>query len=273
MNPEHAQEFTDALGQVFEGAVRLADVAVDLNVPEALGLSTAQWTERRLVGPVRLRRADRLLVVAANPDLSSRELGAALDVDQKTIVNDRQMLAAGEENSSPPASNGGPAPDAGEENSSPDEPEERRLGFLMSSASDEWSTPQELYDVVHAEFAPQLDVCALPASAKCGRYFTPDDDGLSRDWTGVCWMNPPYGEGIGRWVAKAHESAQAGATVVCLVPARVDTGWWWDHCRHGEVRFLRGRLRFGGADTGAPFPSALVVFGRPARVVWWEWQP
>jgi hypothetical protein len=72
------------------------------------------------------------------------------------------------------------------------------------------------------------------------------------------------------WVRKAYESAEAGATVVCLVPARVDTGWWWDYCRHGEIRFIKGRLKFGDSDTSAPFPSALVVFGRPARVVWWE---
>jgi hypothetical protein len=83
-------------------------------------------------------------------------------------------------------------------------------------------------------------------------------------------MNPPYGDEISRWIAKAHEAADGGATVVCLIPARVDTGWWWDHCRHGEIRFLRGRLKFGTSQNSAPFPSAVVVFGRPAGVVWWE---
>lgn len=145
-----------------------------------------------------------------------------------------------------------------------------RMTVHYSSATDEWATPQDFFDTVHAEFGFTLDVCALPSSAKCADYFTPDDDGLAQDWTGVCWMNPPYGNEIVDWVRKAHESAQAGATVVCLVPARVDTGWWWDYCRYGEIRFLRGRLRFGAAETGAPFPSALVVFGREPRVVWWE---
>jgi phage N-6-adenine-methyltransferase len=139
--------------------------------------------------------------------------------------------------------------------------------------TDEWETPQDLFDLLDREFHFDLDVCALPTSAKCERYFTPEDDGLSRAWDGICWMNPPYGEEIGRWVRKAWEEARKpGATVVCLVPARVDTGWWWDYCRHGDVRFLRGRLKFGAAKMSAPFPSAVVVFhgDSPAAVEWWE---
>jgi phage N-6-adenine-methyltransferase len=151
---------------------------------------------------------------------------------------------------------------------------ERTRGQLanQSGGTDAWATPQDFFDVVNAEFNFTLDVCALDSSAKCERYFTPETDGLTQKWTGTCWMNPPYGDEIKHWVRKAHESAQAGATVVCLVPARVDTGWWWEHCRHAEVRFLRGRLKFGDADTSAPFPSALVIFGRPAATVYWEWQ-
>lgn len=143
-------------------------------------------------------------------------------------------------------------------------------GVAMSSKTDEWSTPQDLFDLLDSEFGFTLDVCATPENAKCDEFFTREDDGLSQDWTGTCWMNPPYGSEIGQWVEKAHSAATSGTTVVCLVPARTDTGWWWDHARYGEVRFLRGRLRFGGSDTGAPFPSAVVIFGRPADVVWWE---
>lgn len=145
-------------------------------------------------------------------------------------------------------------------------------GQLSNQAGgrDDWSTPQDLFDRLDSEFRFDLDVCALPSSAKCERYFTPEVDGLAHDWRGTCWMNPPYGEAIGAWVRKAYESAEVGATVVCLVPARVDTGWWWDYCRHGEVRFLRGRLKFGSGLNSAPFPSAVVVFGRPACVKWWE---
>jgi phage N-6-adenine-methyltransferase len=144
------------------------------------------------------------------------------------------------------------------------------LAPLMSSKTDQWATPQDLFDQLDAEFGFDLDVCASDDNAKCSRYFTEADDGLAQTWSGVCWMNPPYGEAIGKWVEKARESAEAGATVVCLVPARVDTAWWWDNCRYGEVRFLRGRLKFGDSDTSAPFPSAVVIFGRPESVIWWE---
>jgi phage N-6-adenine-methyltransferase len=144
----------------------------------------------------------------------------------------------------------------------------------QQGGTDEWATPQDFYDAVDAELGFDLDACALDSSAKCERYFTPETDGLAQDWTGTVWMNPPYGDAIGRWVLKAWESAQAGATVACLLPARVDTGWWWDYCRYGEVRFLRGRLKFGESGNSAPFPSVLVIFGpgREACVRWWEWR-
>jgi site-specific DNA-methyltransferase (adenine-specific) len=79
-------------------------------------------------------------------------------------------------------------------------------------------------------------------------------------------MNPPYGREITRWVAKAHDSARGGATVVCLLPARTDTAWWQRFVApDGEVDFLRGRVRFeggNGATNSAPFPSCVVVFRR-----------
>ena len=131
---------------------------------------------------------------------------------------------------------------------------------IMSSKTDVWATPPETFAALDREFGFTLDVCALPENAKCERYFTPADDGLSRPWEGVCWMNPPYGRTIARWMAKAVESAAAGATVVCLVPARTDTAWWHDYAVKGEIRFLRGRLKFGGAQQPAPFPSAVVIF-------------
>lgn len=141
-----------------------------------------------------------------------------------------------------------------------------------SSATDVWSTPQDLFDELNAEFGFTLDVCATPDNAKCSAFFTEQHNGLDQEWRGVCWMNPPYGDAIAQWVEKAYESAKTGATVVCLVPARVDTGWWWRWCRFGEVRFLRGRLKFGGGDNSAPFPSALVIFGRPANILDAHWE-
>ena len=140
----------------------------------------------------------------------------------------------------------------------------------FSSATDQWETPQSLFEELDAEFSFDLDVCALPSNAKCKRYFTPAQDGLAQHWSGTCWMNPPYGRTIGRWVKKAFDSSQAGATVVALLPARTDTTWWHEFVtRASEVRFLRGRLRFGAAETGAPFPSAIVVFRPPATSSCW----
>lgn len=78
-------------------------------------------------------------------------------------------------------------------------------------------------------------------------------------------MNPPYGRTIGHWVKKAYDESRKGATVVCLLPSRTDTAWWHDYAMHGDVIFLRGRLKFGGAKSGAPFPSALVTFLPTAR--------
>jgi phage N-6-adenine-methyltransferase len=118
-----------------------------------------------------------------------------------------------------------------------------------------------LFARLHARFQFDLDPCASAENAKCERYFTRAEDGLKQEWTGRVFMNPPYGREIAKWVAKAWEAAQATAElVVCLVPARVDTRWWHTYAARGEVEFLPGRLRFGGATSGAPFPSAVVVF-------------
>ena len=134
------------------------------------------------------------------------------------------------------------------------------ISVHFSSATDLWATPQDFFDKLHAEFGFELDVCATPENAKCPRYFTKEQDGLAQEWAGTCWMNPPYGREIGHWMRKAHESAQGGATVVCLVPARTDTAWWHDYATKGEIRFVRGRLKFGGHKNSAPFPCAVVVF-------------
>lgn len=132
---------------------------------------------------------------------------------------------------------------------------------MFSSKTDLWSTPQDFFDKLNEVFQFDIDVCALPENAKCSTFYTPEDDGLAQDWHGTCWMNPPYGEEISPWVEKAYLSAKKnGATVVCLVPARVDTRWWHQFCPKGEVYYVKGRLKFGGAKNSAPFPSAIVVF-------------
>ena len=132
---------------------------------------------------------------------------------------------------------------------------------MFSSKTDLWETPQDFFDDLDLGFHFDLDVCALPKNAKCGRYYTPEEDGLAQPWEGTCWLNPPYGREIGRWVKKAADSATGGATVVMLLPARTDTRWFHDYIYgKAEIRFVKGRLKFGGAKNSAPFPSMVVVF-------------
>lgn len=135
------------------------------------------------------------------------------------------------------------------------------MAVHYSSATDDWATPQDFFDRLNREFRFTLDVCATPENAKCPQYFTSDMDGLTKQWHGTVWMNPPYGREIGKWVEKAFtESKEHSATVVCLLPARTDTRWWHRFCAKGDIYFIPGRLKFGDAKTNAPFPSAVVVF-------------
>lgn len=136
---------------------------------------------------------------------------------------------------------------------------------MFTSNTDLWATPQDFFDKLNEEFNFELDVCATKENAKCEKYFTEEMDGLKQEWTGVCWMNPPYGRQIGKWLKKAYESSLNGATVVCLVPARTDTKWWHEYCMKGEIRLVKGRLKFGDSKNSAPFPSAVVIFGENAK--------
>lgn len=134
------------------------------------------------------------------------------------------------------------------------------------SDRDDWPTPQSLFDGLDQEFGFELDVCATEENAKCRWFFSPADDGLVQAWApAVCFCNPPYGREIGRWLAKGFNESLLGATVVCLVPSRTDTKWWHRYARRGEIRYMKGRIRFEGAEHSAPFPSAVVIF-RPPRL-------
>lgn len=132
--------------------------------------------------------------------------------------------------------------------------------------TDIWSTPAPFFLTLEREFRFTLDACALPENAKCERFFTPEQDALTQEWTGVVWCNPPYGRGVGTWLQKAYDSAQAGATVVCLVFARTDTVWFHDLVLNvgAEHRFVRGRLKFGDAKLCAPHGSMLIIYRPPS---------
>lgn len=135
----------------------------------------------------------------------------------------------------------------------------------FSSQTDEWATPPEVFAKLDAEFGFTLDPCATAENATSPRYFTREMNGLAHDWGGeIVFMNPPYGRTVGQWIGKAFHESQRSATVVGLIPARTDTRWWHGYCVHGEIRFIRGRLKFGGSRNSAPFPSTVVIF-RPAQ--------
>ena len=136
-----------------------------------------------------------------------------------------------------------------------------RAAVYHSRLSDEWVTPPDYFEEWDREFGPfTLDVAATAENALCEQFYTIEDNGLSQPWHGTVWCNPPYSQ-VARWVEKAHEAAEHGATVVLLVAARTSTVWWHEHVEpHAEIRFIKGRLRFSDATSPAPFGSALLVF-------------
>ena len=138
------------------------------------------------------------------------------------------------------------------------------MDIHYSSKSNEWETPVETFEALNREFHFTLDPCATKSNAKCDMFYDIQADGLRQDWSKHrVFMNPPYGRQIGFWVKKAYEESTCGALVVCLIPSRTDTKWWHEYCMKGEIRFIRGRLKFGDSKNSAPFPSAIVVF-RPS---------
>lgn len=142
----------------------------------------------------------------------------------------------------------------------------RNKAACFTSKSEEWATPKWLFDVLNRQYAFTLDPCATRANKLCPTYFTKKEDGLSQSWAGhSVFINPPYGERIGLWVEKAYwETRSRASWAVMLLPARTDTDWWQSYCvepMYRERIFIKGRLKFGGSKTGAPFPSAIVIFG------------
>ena len=134
---------------------------------------------------------------------------------------------------------------------------------MFSSKSNEWTTPQEFFDKLNEEFNFNLDPCSTDENHKCDRYFTKKQDGLKQDWGGQrVFVNPPYGTEISKWVEKSYrEGIKDNTLVVMLIPARTDTKYFHDFILHrSEIRFIKGRLKFGEGNNSAPFPSMLVIF-------------
>lgn len=139
----------------------------------------------------------------------------------------------------------------------------------FSSKTEEWTTPKYLFDEINREFLLNTDVCATKENAKLEAYWSKKDNGLNQDWTGLrCWMNPPYGRDIGRWVEKA--ATRGADIVVSLLPADTDTRWFHKYILPENevgnglpiIRFIKGRLNFSDSKNSAPFPSMIVIFKR-----------
>lgn len=142
-----------------------------------------------------------------------------------------------------------------------------RLEKRFESASVEWPTPDSVFQPLDAEFHFTLDVCANSDNTKCASFFTKEQNGLGQGWSGICWMNPPYGNEVPKWIKKAIGETKNGATTVALIPARTNTEWWHKLVMgNAEVRFVRGRPKFGDSKHGLPFPLAILIF-RPSKAV------
>lgn len=141
---------------------------------------------------------------------------------------------------------------------------------LFTNHSDIWTTPQDLFDKLNKEFNFTLDVCASKENTKCKKYFTEEANALLKDWSNnICFMNPPYSRIQDKFIAKAKEESDKGSIIVCLLPAGTDTKrfhkYIWNKDLHKprervEIRFIKGRLKFGNSINSAPFPSMIVIF-------------
>lgn len=136
------------------------------------------------------------------------------------------------------------------------------MNVHFSSKSDNWATPQDFFDKLNQEFNFTLDPCASSENAKCKNFYTKEDNGLTKSWdNNVVFCNPPYGRVLKDWVKKASEAR--GGVVVMLIPARTDTRYFHEYIYNkAEIRFIKGRLKFGDSKNSAPFPSMVVIFNK-----------
>lgn len=140
-----------------------------------------------------------------------------------------------------------------------------KMAVHFASATNEWETPPELFARINALYNFTLDPCCTKETAKCAKYFTAAENGLTQSWKGHrVFCNPPYSRGEqAKWIKKAYEESLEGALVVLLIPSRTDTKVWHDYCMKGDIKFIKGRVKFRQDKRildSAPFPNALVVF-------------
>lgn len=144
------------------------------------------------------------------------------------------------------------------------------INVHFSSNSDEWYTPDNFFNKYNDIYNFNLDTACTKENAKCVNYYTEQDDGLSKDWIGSVWCNPPYSK-IANWIKKAYEEhIKHGSTIVMLIPARPDTKAWRDYIvNKATIHFVTGRLKFGGSKNSAPFPSAVIIYSKQSPEIKW----
>ena len=145
------------------------------------------------------------------------------------------------------------------------------MNVLFSSKSDNWATPDWLFDKLNKTYNFTLDPCASQDNAKCSKFYTEEDNGLTKSFQNeTVFINPPYSKTYD-WVSKAYHEAFSGVTSILLVPARMDSKWIHDFCFDPLVckslTFIRSRLKFGNSKNSAPFPSMIIEFGPPNKVL------
>ena len=136
---------------------------------------------------------------------------------------------------------------------------------LFTSEKDDWTTPDDLFQTLHAEFRFDLDPCADDMNYKCDTYITKEENGLLQDWGGYrVFCNPPYGKEVAKWVKKAHDEVLYGNCLIAvlLLASWTDTRYFHQYILNDayEIRFVKGRLKFGGAKQSTQFGSMIVIF-------------
>ena len=140
--------------------------------------------------------------------------------------------------------------------------------YWYKKKSMEWTTPGKLFKELDNEFNFTLDPCSTHSNALCFKHYTIEEDGLNQDWSNeIVFMNPTYGREISKWIKKAYLESLNNATVVCLLPCRTDTRYWHEYILMyaKEIRYIKGRLKYGNSKINAPFSSAIVVFSSETR--------
>jgi phage N-6-adenine-methyltransferase len=142
--------------------------------------------------------------------------------------------------------------------------DQNTIKLFGSKESDEWGTPQKLFEELNKEFNFNLDVCASQHNTKCDKYFTLEDDALKQDWKGRIFCNPPYSK-VKEFLQKA-ERERGNYEIICFLTfANTDTNWFHDYCLgKAEIRFIKGRLKFTSEinkkGNSAMRPSILIIF-------------